>query len=555
MIVSSFDIFDSCLVRKCGAPENVFDILSFRAFNGEVEESVRQEFVAARLIAGKKTNSSSTLHDIWHAFSWTHPLLRNKSELCKMEEDLEHEMLVPVLSMRDKVNECRKLGGKIIYISDMYLSSDFLIDVMRRNGFYQEGDSLYVSCECEAEKKTGELFRYVKEKEQITSFRNWHHYGDNKHGDYNVPKNLGIKCTLINHVYTPYQQQWTNNDYSLGFKFPSVLAGLGRALHYGTEWNSHTDFVLDLIAPFYCSLVFRMMKDAEQRGIKRLYFCARDAYMMYLIAQKYAHLFPTIECQFLYISRQALYNGDDKAKIAYYQSIGLASQKDYVGIVDIRSSGRTLVFLNNFLSDNGYRPVRGYYYELFCNAADINEEYFPTDYYLELSDRYDVEKARMIGSISHVFETFFPLNTLSKTRNYEITTEGPKPVFELSEQNNSEQMYVENKAHWAVIHEQLILLFTNAYIQSGLYKYSNDIFEIANQTLFDFIKEPKKEYLSALLCLYGKRCDSKFVPYIRRESWIKLLLTRGKDSWWKQGTIIFNDFQWFQKLYQKIRYE
>lgn len=558
MIVSSFDIFDSCLVRKCGAPENVFDILSFRAFNGEVEESVRQEFVATRRLTEQnlgKENPYYSLQDIWHNFNWVNSFLKSEKELCELEQDLEREMLVPVLSVRDKINECRKNGDKIIFISDMYLSSRFLVDLLRDYGFYQDGDSLYVSCDCGALKKNGELFEYVRKKENLPSFRHWHHYGDNMIGDYKEPLKLGIKCTLINHPYTPYQQQWSDNDYSLGVKYPSILAGIGRAIYHSTEWNTHTDFVLDIIAPFYCSLVYRMMKDAEKRGIKRLYFCARDAYMMYLIAQKYAHLFPTIESQFLYISRQALYKGDDKAKIAYYQSIGLASQKDYVGIVDIRSSGRTLVFLNNFLSDNGYRPVRGYYYELFCNAADINEEYSPTDYYLELSDRYDVEKARMIGSISHVFETFFPLNTLSKTRNYEITTEGPKPVFELSEQDNSEQMYVENKAHWAVIHEQLILLFTNAYIQSGLYKYSNDIFEIANQTLFDFIKEPKKEYLSALLCLYGKRCDSKFVPYIRRESWIKLLLTRGKDSWWKQGTIIFNDFQWFQKLYQKIRYE
>lgn len=561
MKVSSFDIFDTCLVRKCGTPENLLDILSLKAFVHKPQEWARQEFVAARRLTEQKLwqeNPNYTLHDIWVEFDWSHQFLKPKKELCQLELELEREMLVPVLSMRDKVNECRKHGDKIIFISDMYLSSDFLIDILRNYGFYQNGDALYVSCECGALKWNGELFEYVRKKENMPSFRQWHHYGDNKQGDYNAPKKLGIKCTLINHAYTPCQQQWADNDHSLGFKYPSILAGLGRSLHYSTEWNMHTDFVVDIIAPFYCSLVYRMMTDAEQRGIKRLYFCARDAYMMYIIAQKYAPLFPTIECQFLYISRQALYKGDDNSKIAYYQSIGLASHQDYVGIVDIRSSGRTLVFLNNYLTEKGYKPVRGYYYELFCNAADINQEYSPTDYYLELSDRYDRGKALMIGSNSHVFETFFPLNTLLKTRDYEITTSGPKPVFESIDQEEEleiDKVYVEKKAHWASIHENLIQSFTDLYIKSRLYTYSDEIFKIANQTLFNFIKEPQKEYLVALQCLYGKRWNSDYLPYIRKESWMRLLFTKGKDSLWKQGTINFNNFQWFQKLYQRIRYE
>lgn len=47
MKISSFDIFDTCLLRKCGTPDNFFDVFSLRVFNGEVEEWVRQEFVAA----------------------------------------------------------------------------------------------------------------------------------------------------------------------------------------------------------------------------------------------------------------------------------------------------------------------------------------------------------------------------------------------------------------------------------------------------------------------------------------------------------------------------
>ena len=172
MKVSSFDIFDTCLIRKCGTPENFFDVFSLRVFNGEVSEQERQEFVASRRIAHVEIQNESTkLCDIWDNFKWTHPLLKSKEELFQLEQETEQEMLVPVLTMRDKVNECRKRGDKIVFISDMYLSSKFLIDILRAYGFYQEGDSLYVSCECNVEKKTGELFRYVSKNERIKSFR------------------------------------------------------------------------------------------------------------------------------------------------------------------------------------------------------------------------------------------------------------------------------------------------------------------------------------------------------------------------------------------------
>ena len=196
MKISSFDIFDTCLVRKCGTPENFFDVFSLRAFNHEPEEWARQEFVAARKLAERnlgEKNPYYSLQDIWHDFDWSHPFLKSKKELCQLEQEVEREMLVPVLSMRDKVNERRKNGDKIIFISDMYLPSTFLIDILHNHGFYQDGDSLYVSCECGALKWNGGLFEYIRKQENLPSSRHWHHYGDNKIGDYKVPKKLGIK--------------------------------------------------------------------------------------------------------------------------------------------------------------------------------------------------------------------------------------------------------------------------------------------------------------------------------------------------------------------------
>lgn len=550
MKISSFDIFDTCLVRKCGTPENFFDVFSLRAFNHEPQEWARQEFVAARRLAEQKLwneNPYYTLQDIWAEMNWLHPFLKTKKELCRMEQELEREMLVPVLSMRDKVNECRKNGDKIIFISDMYLSSAFLIDIMRSHGFYQDGDALYVSCECNAAKYDGGLFQYVKEKEGLKSFWHWHHYGDNKLGDYKAPKKLGIKCTLINHEYTPYQKQWKDNDFSLGFKYPSILAGLGRALHYSTEWNTHTDFVLDIIAPFYCSLVYRMMKDAEQRGIKQLYFCARDAWPLYQIALQYKLLFSGIESHYLYISRKSLYEGEDKAKLQYFIQEGIATKKDKVAMVDVRSQGKTQRFLSDYLMENGYNEVFGYYFEMFT----LREMKYFNPYYCEVNNAYqslNVNTNRLLSSWQ-LYEDYFSMNDFPKTVDYSIDNNGVAiPIF--SDNDDEQNSSNKDAGYWMRKHNELMQEYVSRYIACGLYKYSSEVFNnIAMVTLAKFFDKPEKYYLCALEQFYAYNYDlRRYVSYVGKHPIWKLILHNGRLNIWRRATIINSLPQWIVKL-------
>lgn len=558
MRISSFDIFDTCLVRKCGTPDNFFDMLSLRAFNGDVPEWARQEFVAARRKAASDTYSiSTTIDDIWNTFAWTHPQLKSKTELCQLEQDMEREMLVPVLTMLDKVHKCRKRGDKIIFISDMYLSSAFLTAVMREKGFYKDGDSLYVSCECDAAKYDGGLFRYVKQHENISVLK-WHHYGDNKCGDYKAPLKLGIKATLIKHHYTPYQQKWIGADYSLGFKYASILAGIGRALHYSTEWTTHTDFVLDIIAPFYCSLVYRMMHDAEQRGIQRLYFLARDAYMMFLIAEKYKPFFPSIECKFLYISRTSLYEGNEEAKQAYFSQEGLITKTDNIGIVDIRSSGQTLRFLNDWLAAKGAKQVRGYYFEL---SAFGDMQYFSQDYYVEVNGYY-IKSAKKLGRLLdywNIYEQFFPLNTLHRTIDYAIGADGiAYPIFDTEDESKSIRLdccEVKNLTYWAEVHKRIIMQYVEAYLPIA--RYSDKIFEeCVMSCIGSFFDTPHSYYLLPLTdfyAYYSKGEVAVILPYVKKCNMLELLrFNKERKAIWKRGSLIYSIPNWLYAIVDKI---
>lgn len=546
MKISSFDIFDTCLVRKCGTPENFLDVLSLRAFVHEPQEWARQEFVAARRIADQKLwqeNPRYTLQDIWAEFDWSHQFLKPKKELCQLEQELEREMLVPVLFMRDKVNECRNRGDKIIFISDMYLSSEFLKDILRNYGFYQDGDALYVSCECGAMKWSGELFEYVRKQENLSSFRHWHHYGDNGVGDYKVPKRLGIQCTLVNHSYTPYQQQWVDKDYSLGFKYPSILAGLGRALHYCTNWNTHTDFVLDIIAPFYCSWMYQVLADAHKQGVKRLYFCARDAYQIHKIALQMQSQFPEVGIEYVYMSRKALYNEDNtEAKLAYYKQIGLATTSDKVAIVDTTTSGKTLVVLNEFLSAHGYKKVTAYYYLLWNKVDGVDRSKYNVqvyDQYLETNTNCSYLKKELF-----VFENFFALNNDNKTVDYKDA----KPVF--TEQKEYDDYILTDGIDWAKEHEALMTLYAKEFVGLGLGRYAAELYNhVVMPTLSKFFRIPQKQYLSALATYFVfKPNRNAFLPYVKKYPVFKLPFVRGKYTIWRRGTFIMSLPDWLNKL-------
>ena len=550
-MVSSFDIFDTCLLRKCGTPENFFDVFSLRVFNGEVEEWARQEFVAARHLAQQSVQSPSMkLKDVWDAFSWTHPQLKSKEELYQLEQETEREMLVPVLKMRDKVNECREKGYHIVFISDMYLPSSFLREVMQEQGFFKEGDGLYVSCECDAEKWNGKLFEYIREKEKV-SFRHWHHYGDNKVGDYKVPRKLGIKAILVNHEYTPYQKKWVDNDYSLGFKYPSILAGLGRALHHSTERTTHTDFVLDIIAPFYCSWMYQVLLDAQEKGIKRLYFCARDAYQIHKIALQMQRLFPNVGIEYVYTSRKALYNeANDEAKIAYFKQIGLATKTDKVAIVDITTSGKTLQYLNEYLKTKGYQNCTAYYYLLWNKVEGADRNRCDVKVY----DAYIYNNHNTSSFIHHpflfIFENLFGLNAEPKTIDYK----DGRAIF--TYEMGEEDCRYKDGYNWVSVHEGLLVAYANEFVVLHLGQFAKEIFErIGVVALNEFFKEPQKAYVCSLdsFC-YIEKETSKTYTFIKKINNPFKLRKKNRTYAWRRGTLYYSFPMWVLKLVKFLKH-
>lgn len=546
MIIYSFDVFDTCLIRKCGTHNNMLNVLSQRVFCKPVEECVRQEFIVARCAAEDyvwKYNEYGKLADIYRHLDFSHPFLLPTNELENTEIYLEEELLVPVLSRLEQIKQLHSNGHSVIFISDMYLPENFIKRLLVSFGFFIEGDSLFISSECGMTKSSGFLFEHIRKVYRIKPHK-WHHFGDNIQSDYKVPKKLGIKAHIVHNDYLPYERQWLQHGFDFGDNVCALCAGLGRALHYSMADNPHKDFVIDIIAPFYSSFVMRIMKDAEARGIKRLYFCARDSYTLFLVAQKYERIFPNVEVLYLFVSQKSLYEGDPIIRMRYFEQIGLASAMDYVAIVDIRSSGHQLISINDELVCKGYNQIRGYFFEIFCDSKIL---FHPSDYYAEINRPF-VERTPVcnrIVSFWHVYEGFFSIHTQKRTIGYKETNDKIVPVFynrTSSDDDDNKDFFVSNSLKWSEIHNSIILTYVENYISLGLYKFSDTVFEtIVTRILASFFDVPERHYLVALCDFYiGNEVQGSSLPYVKRESLAQILFTKGKDTYWKRGTLFLS---------------
>lgn len=553
MKISSFDIFDTCLVRKCGEPQNVLDILSYRVFNAPVSDRLRKEFIMARRMADISTysNPSALLADIYDAMQYSHPMLKPKEQLCIIEQELEREMLIPVPAIKERIVNLRAKGHRIIFISDMYLNAEFLAQILQAHGIMQHGDGLYVSCEVGLRKADGSLFQYIQSKERIP-YNQWTHYGDNELSDYKIPRSLGIKAERLEWSYTPYQIDWLCNSTSPQNRMADTLAGICRSLHVTLPDSTHRDFLVDIAAPLFVSFTYRVLKRAQEEGIKRLYFCARDAHIIYYIAEAMLSYFPDLTIHYLYISRDALYKGNHIVRMKYFEQCGLASNTDKCAIVDLRTSGKTLCVLNNQLESEGYLSVKGFFFEIYCTGTIEN---IPSNYYAELMTPYYIQKTCCSPIFLHHYlvEMYISVHNEQRTINYVENEKGQVyPVFaiektEFAEDNAS----MPNINQRCDEHKTTLLAFARLFLATNLNQYVDDVFKLALQTWVKFSNKPEAYYLSALTDFYSSKPNSDaLLPYVKKMSPFEIIKSRGKNTIWKRASIIYSLPSFLAKWYQ-----
>lgn len=305
-MVYSFDIYDTCVVRTCGQPDNVFRILAKKLGLNECQS---HSFVRGRKLAeidaikGLK-KGAVTIFEIYQFFELSVYTDKTKDEVLKMEVDIDISSLAPVKKVIDKINRLRK-KGKIIFISDMYLPYETLKNALEQMGILKN-DSLYVSGDIGLTKRSGKLFDYVKNKEHL-SFFNWKHYGDNALSDFIIPCRKGIRANRLRNPYTDEERILEKNAQIMGDLQLSVLSGICRSIRLEYPDKANAAFVTGVMVPLFLSFTLSVLQDVKNKGITKLFFAARDTYLMYKIAEVFVPVFPEIEINYLHVSTKVIY--------------------------------------------------------------------------------------------------------------------------------------------------------------------------------------------------------------------------------------------------------
>lgn len=541
--IATFDIFDTCLIRSCGRPADFFDVFSFNAFSEEVDDNIRISFLLSRLSADENLNKEDkSIEDIYDNLDFSHEKLFSKDVLIEKEQALERDVLVPARSIQTKICEMRKQGYQVVFVSDMYLHTEFLKSVLQGCGLFTEGDAIYVSCDVGLTKSSGKLFDYVAQVEEA-SFENWIHFGDNPYSDIAVPSSKGIKTKQVTYDYSPYQQKWLSSEYHPKFRYHSLLAGVGRSVLHSVPNTSHTLFAVDIVAPLMVPFVYNVFHDASKKGLTDLYFLSRDALSAYQIACGMSSFFKDIRPHYLYVSQDALYSDDNEVKLKYFEQEGLASTVQRNAIVDIRSTGKSIEYINEFLSGfNKYNPVSGYYLDIFCNGEKTHDR---NDYYSELNGAYNKysPNGKLLNALEHwnVIEMFFSPQDSLRTVGYTCSQDGIKPVF--SPEKTTKDCVIDD-AQTLNEHQNMILKqYVESFMKLQLYRCSHEIVNtIAIPTICEFFRYPYKPYLGSLASFkvwnHNIQC---FSPYVEKKNLLSFFFPRTtKKLVWSTGSLVFS---------------
>jgi FMN phosphatase YigB (HAD superfamily) len=112
------------------------------------------------------------------------------------ELEVERRHLAPNRPLLRLLASLRAAGNRIIAISDMYLSTEALEGLVREIVGFSPVDKIYVSCDFDLTKRSGQLFAKVAAQENVQP-RRMLHLGDDKHSDVAMARAAGCQAILL----------------------------------------------------------------------------------------------------------------------------------------------------------------------------------------------------------------------------------------------------------------------------------------------------------------------------------------------------------------------
>jgi predicted HAD superfamily hydrolase len=313
--VVSYDVFDTVVTRAFAHPRDVFvhvgALLRERGAHRLDAMAFARARWAAELAARKKSPwTEVVLDDIYRELAAQLQWTAETAESAKaLELEIESKHLRGVPGMRAALAADRAAAGRLVFLSDMYLPAAILRPWLAREGVIAPDDLLLISGEVRGNKSSGALFA-AAQKQTGGDFAQWRHSGDHPGADVAKPRELGLAATHLTHAHlTAREKKARGTEAEFAPVWRSLLAGAMRLARLDRSPETDREAVLwetgaTVAGPLFYGFVRWVLAEAERRGLRRLYFLARDGQIFWRVAQAIQRAHPGgVECRYLYASR------------------------------------------------------------------------------------------------------------------------------------------------------------------------------------------------------------------------------------------------------------
>lgn len=313
----TFDVFDTLITRTTATPKGIFALMQDTLINSKdycsISEYIRHNFFQLRVNAEEMARGhyrligyeDITLEQIYEVIAQTGCLTADeRDQLMCLEKEVEYENVIAITSNITQVKSLLAQGQRIALISDMYLDAATIRKMLIKADSVFENIRLYMSSEYKKGKSSGKLFGVVKEME-AADFNEWIHCGDNLSADVKSPRRLGIQVRhyalagLIDCEKTilAYREQDT---------FTQLTIGAAKNARWQYELADAATIGCSIGGVILFPYIWWVLQKSMANKIKRLYFVARDGYVLKKIADSIIEKFDyPIETYYIYGSRRA----------------------------------------------------------------------------------------------------------------------------------------------------------------------------------------------------------------------------------------------------------
>ncbi len=319
--VVSFDIFDTLLLRPVLEPADTFRLLENK-LNIPNFHNMRTTAEAEARKHKSVYVQDITLNDIYDMYEKLFNVTKEEKERLLQEElKLEYTILYERKSAKYLYEKARAEEKRIIIISDMYLSKEFLDKVLKKNG-YDGYSNLYVSSETGVLKGTRMMYQVVLSELALQGIKPEEilHIGDNKRADVECALVSGMRaahlprpadrrnnCRQLRRVYEFILQDSLNSNNAMlyGIMLNLYFDDPFVEFHRSTYFNGDPKLMGYWFAPLMIGFTKWMIEQVEKYRIDQILWVWRDGYLPYILFHAMRAYFTerNIESKKLYMGR------------------------------------------------------------------------------------------------------------------------------------------------------------------------------------------------------------------------------------------------------------